>query len=409
MKIPEKMAIRKKIAEELNKLYGTEEVRTFLAHFSIPLPPRKNYASKFSHIMESIKNITPLKLKKIANELDIDTDVFIIQPVKSKSPPAKPREPFRPVSDFATAPAVKPTTSLPIKSNNNSLIVKAFISHSTKNKKIAMDIRAVLKKYGIIAFVSGKDIKGGQPWQKTIRKEIDNMDIFIAIHTQAFSKSLWCQQETGMALVREEEVEIIPINVGMRKAPESFLTNFQYIKSRAKNAEEVVKEIFETLKDSPKTKELYFAKIADKVKEAVKKESGQLDKKLKPYQYANLNNPSGVFLSIFIEVEVLLRNTHSLYFGDRDRHAGNPQSIVKDLLTKGVFSRELVNDFKIAIRLRNKIVHGVKIPNEPYEIELFSKTLLLLKENLTNVIRNHEKRQLGDPLPGKARQLGDRL
>ncbi len=149
--------------------------------------------------------------------------------------------------------------------------------------------------------------------------------------------------------------------------------------------------------------------LPDKTKEAVKKESGQLDKKLKPYQYANPNNPSGVFLSIFIDVEVLLRNIHSLYFGDSDRHTRNPHSLVNDLLAEGVFSRELVNDFKIAIKLRNKIVHGEQISNEPYEIELFSKTLLLLKEKLTNIIRKHEKRQLGDPLPGKKRQLGDPL
>ncbi len=155
--------------------------------------------------------------------------------------------------------------------------VKAFISHSTKNKKIAMAFRTVLKKYGIIAFVSGRDIKGGQPWQKTIRKEIDNMDIFIAIHTQAFSKSLWCQQETGMALKRENEIEIIPINVGMRNAPESFLTNFQYIKTRAKSTEEVVREFFETLKESEKTSKLYFQRIEPRVKQVDKDAKEAID------------------------------------------------------------------------------------------------------------------------------------
>ncbi len=156
--------------------------------------------------------------------------------------------------------------------------VKAFISHSIKNKKIAMAFRTVLKKYGIMAFVSGKDIKGGQPWQKTIRKEIDDMDIFIAIHTQAFSKSLWCQQETGMALKRENKIEIIPINVGMRNAPESFLTNFQYIKTRGKSTEEVVREFFETLKESEKTKKLYLKRIEPKVKQVDKDAKEAIDK-----------------------------------------------------------------------------------------------------------------------------------
>ncbi len=144
-----------------------------------------------------------------------------------------------------TPPPVKPATPTP---------VKAFISHSITDKKYANALRTAFKKYHIDAFVSSKDIKGGQLWQKKIRAEINDMKIFIAIHTDAFSASLWCQQETGMALAREDEVVIIPIKYKLQKVPQSVLTNFQYIDRGTKNTETVVKEIIDKLKTSDKIK-----------------------------------------------------------------------------------------------------------------------------------------------------------
>ncbi len=132
--------------------------------------------------------------------------------------------------------------------------VKAFISHSITDKKYANALRTAFKKYHIDAFVSSKDIKAGQLWQKKIRAEINDMKIFIAIHTNAFSASLWCQQETGMALARENEVVIIPIKSKLQKVPQSVLTNFQYIDRGTKNTETVVKEIIDMLKTSDKIK-----------------------------------------------------------------------------------------------------------------------------------------------------------
>ena len=91
------------------------------------------------------------------------------------------------------------------------------------------------------------------------------MHVFIAMHTDDFSKSLWCQQETGLAFARETEVEIIPINFNKKPPLESFLDEFQYIKRGQKNVETIAREILDRLKDSEKTKDLYSAKIADKV------------------------------------------------------------------------------------------------------------------------------------------------
>ncbi len=169
------------------------------------------------------------------------SSVFVYIYKKTLSIKTTPHQPTK----ITTPPPVKPATPSP---------VKAFISHSTKDKRYANALRTAFKKYHIDAFVSGKDIKGGQLWQKKIRTEINDMKLFIAIHTNAFSASLWCQQETGMALAREDEVVIIPIKSKLQKVPESVLTNFQYIDRGAKNTETVVKEIIDMLKTSDKIK-----------------------------------------------------------------------------------------------------------------------------------------------------------
>ncbi len=268
------MAMRttKLIPEIIDRLIKTHSYKELSLLFADSFPSAIESAVSLNivrdpnpYLSKALRRMNDNELIAIASNLYIDTDVFIIQPVKSKSQPVKPREPFRPASDFATAPAVKPATPLPTKSDNNSLIVKAFISHSTKDKQFANKIRKIFKGYGIIAFVSDEDIKGGEVWQERIRKEIKEMHVFIAMHTDDFSESLWCQQETGLALARETEVEIIPINFNKGKPLDSFLTNFQYIKRGAKSTAKIVKEILDRLKTSDKTKELYFAKIADKV------------------------------------------------------------------------------------------------------------------------------------------------
>ena len=204
-----------------------------------------------------LKSIGNNELIRIAqDELDMDISHLTSQPTKSATPkPAK----------LAPPKPAKLAPPKPAKPKNDKSLVKAFISHSTKDKLFANKIRRIFKKYGIIAFVSGEDIKGGEVWRKRIRKEINEMHAFIAMHTDDFSESLWCQQETGLALAREKEVEIIPINFNKEKPLESFLDDFQYIKRRPKNVETIAKEILDRLKTSDKTNALYSAKIAPNI------------------------------------------------------------------------------------------------------------------------------------------------
>ncbi len=225
-----------------NEMRDFDEVNSFLT--SIRVPEARNvsrYANRTDILEARIQGIEIDELIRIAQEeLDIDISHLTSQPTK-------------------------PATPKPTKPKNDTSLVKAFISHSTKDKKFANKIRRIFKKYGIIAFVSGEDIKGGEVWRKRIRKEINEMHAFIAMHTDDFSESLWCQQETGLALAREKEVEIIPINFNKEDPRKSFLEEFQYIKRGQKNVETIAKEILDRLKTSDKTNALYSAKIAPNI------------------------------------------------------------------------------------------------------------------------------------------------
>ncbi len=236
--------VRKKLFREMRTF---DKVNSFLTDIGIPQTRKAGVSYDPSGDLDTrLTSIGNNELIRIAQEeLDIDISHLTSQPTKPATP--------------------KPATPKPTKPKNDTSLVKAFISHSTKDKKFANKIRRIFKKYGIIAFVSGEDIKGGEVWRKRIRKEINEMHAFIAMHTDDFSESLWCQQETGLALAREKEVEIIPINFNKEDPRKSFLEEFQYIKRGQKNVEAIAKEILDRLKTSDKTNALYSAKIAPNI------------------------------------------------------------------------------------------------------------------------------------------------
>ncbi len=248
--------LKKAIAIKLCETLKIPKIILVLDKYNIPKIPINAYEGIFEYIINRMENARLINLKKLADNLGIDISYLTASSAKTLP------ELHRPTSTFDIMPA---NLAPPAKSKTDSSPVKAFISHSTKDKLFANKIRKIFKKHGIIAFVSGEDIKGGEVWRKRIRKEINEMHVFIAMHTDDFSKSLWCQQETGLAFARETEVEIIPINFNKKPPLESFLDEFQYIKRGQKNVETIAREILDRLKDSEKTKDLYSAKIADKV------------------------------------------------------------------------------------------------------------------------------------------------
>lgn len=232
MKVLERINLRKKTATEINALVDVEDINQFFKAFSVTVPPRKRYANKFAHITDTLLKTTDVKLKKIANELDISID------------------------------GIGNLTNIPPKCWENTTGVRAFISHLAVDSHFATRIRDVLKPYNIEGFVAHKDIQPAESWTDEIKKALNTMDFFISIHTKDFSKSAFAQQEVGFAVARN--VPIIPIKFA--ENPKGLIDKIQAILVGQKKPRAVAQDILDILENNDDTKDFYSKKIKSFVK-----------------------------------------------------------------------------------------------------------------------------------------------
>jgi hypothetical protein len=106
--------------------------------------------------------------------------------------------------------------------------LRAFISYSEENKKIASGIKENLNRFGVQAFLAHDDIPPGKDWASEILKNLRNTDIFIALLTQDFIKSKWTDQEAGIAICLDKF--IIPISLD-GTLPYGFIEKYQAFKN----------------------------------------------------------------------------------------------------------------------------------------------------------------------------------
>ncbi|WP_235596800.1 toll/interleukin-1 receptor domain-containing protein [Leptospira alstonii] len=81
--------------------------------------------------------------------------------------------------------------------------MKAFISYSTVNKRVAGKIQNILDHFGILSFLAHEDIKVSSEWQTVILNELAKSDLFVALLSNEYEKSPWCVQEAGIAAFQE--------------------------------------------------------------------------------------------------------------------------------------------------------------------------------------------------------------
>ncbi len=106
-------------------------------------------------------------------------------------------------------------------------MIKAFISHSTKNKIEAINLSNALKKYNVNAFVAHEHIECNDDWLKTIKQKLEETDIAIALITEDFNKSAFCQQEVGYILGKKAKLISVMLE---DSAPQALIGDKQGIK-----------------------------------------------------------------------------------------------------------------------------------------------------------------------------------
>lgn len=127
---------------------------------------------------------------------------------------------------------------------------KIFISHVSKYKSSASNLKLMLEPYGISAFVAHEDIKPSKEWEVEIEKALFSMNALCAILTPDFNKSSWCDQEVGYAFGKN--VLTIPIDKG--QLPYGMLGKIQAIKSDGKNAQQIAESVFDAIVANDKSR-----------------------------------------------------------------------------------------------------------------------------------------------------------
>jgi hypothetical protein len=120
---------------------------------------------------------------------------------------------------------------------------RVFISHSSKDQRLAGQLKEALSELAIDGFVAHADIYPTREWQKEILQALETCEALIALLTRSFRESDWTDQEVGYCLKRG--ILIIPII--MDEAPYGFIARYQAIRGGRKTPEQIARLIFDSL------------------------------------------------------------------------------------------------------------------------------------------------------------------
>jgi hypothetical protein len=207
------------LGRSLQQRFTYAEIDDFLSACGIK--PPQDYGgtnSKRLYSKAALRDVSDAMLLKIASELEA--------PTSSGPPVITPPRNWQSISSF-----------------------RLFISHISKDKDKATRLKECLAEFSVSGFVAHEDIHPTLEWQVEIERALQTMDAFIAIHTPGFSASIWTQQEIGFAVGRGTKI----ISLKMGEDPTGFISKQQALARRGRRAEDVAKEINQTLADDPRT------------------------------------------------------------------------------------------------------------------------------------------------------------
>jgi hypothetical protein len=103
-----------------------------------------------------------------------------------------------------------------VKSKSQAKIT-IFLSHSHKDKKIAVGFKNILAQSGVFVYIDWQDstlpVKPNRKTAEKIKEKIRNFDLFILLATNNALSSKWCPWEIGIAdsFKGYESILIVPI------------------------------------------------------------------------------------------------------------------------------------------------------------------------------------------------------
>lgn len=234
MKIANRMELLDRLGRLLQERYTFAEIDLVLKAARLGnLETSDRRDSKWVYSKERLASVSDAELIRFAKELDLPVDV---------GPNERPD-----LADLELAQRF----GEPPDAWRDSDQFRLFVSHISKHKRRAHRLKEALELYGISAFVAHDDIRPTKRWREEILKALNSMDAFVAVLSDGFSKSVWCNQEIGFAVGMRAKI----ISFRMEEDPPGFLGDAQALPWRkGKMAEDIAKEIFELLQSDPSTK-----------------------------------------------------------------------------------------------------------------------------------------------------------
>jgi hypothetical protein len=124
---------------------------------------------------------------------------------------------------------------------------RLFITHVAASKAYAHQLKELLARFGIAAFVAHDDIEPTREWQTEIERALRTMDALAAIISPDFLSSRWCDQEVGIAIGRSKLV--VPLRAGAD--PHGFLAKYQGLQALGVDVGTIVERVVEILTMHP--------------------------------------------------------------------------------------------------------------------------------------------------------------
>lgn len=135
---------------------------------------------------------------------------------------------------------------------------RLFISHSSKIKSLAHELKESLESYAISAFVAHDDIEPTKEWLIVIEDALRTCDGLIALINQDFHESKWTDQEVGVCFGLNKIIIPIKLNVD----PYGFFGKFQGLKGECLSSDSIAFNIFNLLiKKESTTKKISHALV----------------------------------------------------------------------------------------------------------------------------------------------------
>lgn len=127
-------------------------------------------------------------------------------------------------------------------------LYRVFISYSSAQEELAIDLKHELKKYSISAFVAAVNIHPGGHWRQWIEHALNSTNYVVALVTCDFNKSKWANQEVGFAYARG----IPTLSIKYGAVPGGFAEAFQTVDCTGENASRIASKIHNSLLHSYK-------------------------------------------------------------------------------------------------------------------------------------------------------------